>query len=346
MIKSIHIENFQSHADTQINFSPGVNIIVGSSDSGKSAVIRALKWLTWNRPSGDAIRSNWGGKTEVELFTDDAHIVRSKDKEELYVLGDQHFRAFRTEVPEEIANALNMSEINLQQQLDSPFLLSLTPGQVAEHFNRIAKLEQIDRATSAINKAVRELESERKYKTTDLETKEEELKRFEYLDKMEAEVEVLEGMEIQLRNLRSSLSNITVQIDDYYECEGFIIANESVLADEDKVNNLLTLYSRKKELEREEEELYHLTEDIDLTQVDIVKHKLILETEPLVNSLLGLYDNKKALDKAFLTLRKALLDLNSIDLLLNKKVADLGFKQAQFKKEMGDVCVLCGSKLK
>jgi DNA repair exonuclease SbcCD ATPase subunit len=343
MIKQLNIQNFQSHKDTSIDFSDGVNIIVGASDSGKSAIIRALKWLHWNRPSGDAIRSNWGGKTEVELFTDDCHVIRSKNKEELYVLGDQSFRAFRTEVPEEIVKALNMQEINLQQQLDSPFLLSLTPGQVAEHFNKVAKLEQIDKATSAINKAIRELETERKYKITDLENKEEEFKKFEYLDKFEATVEVLEGMEKEYDNLWKSRTKLGTLLLDYGTVQKDIELSSQILADEDKVNNLLSLYDKKEKLIEQQEGIYSILEDISQVLKDIDEAKELTNDEVTVNNLLSLYDDKKVLDKSFLTLRKALLDLNGIDLLLNKKVADLGLKQAQFKKEMPDICPLCGN---
>ena len=41
-IDSIHIQDFQNHQDTHIKLVPGLNIITGSSDSGKSAIVRAL----------------------------------------------------------------------------------------------------------------------------------------------------------------------------------------------------------------------------------------------------------------------------------------------------------------
>ena len=46
-IKLVYIEivNFQSHANTKLNFDEGVNVIIGPSDSGKTAVIRAMKWI-------------------------------------------------------------------------------------------------------------------------------------------------------------------------------------------------------------------------------------------------------------------------------------------------------------
>ena len=75
MIKSLSIKNYQSHKDSYLEFSEGVNCILGGSDNGKTAIIRAINWIMTNRPLGESFRSNWGGKTEVELFTDDASIL-------------------------------------------------------------------------------------------------------------------------------------------------------------------------------------------------------------------------------------------------------------------------------
>ena len=149
MIKSIHIQNIQSHEDSYLDFSSGVNIIIGSSDSGKTAIIRALRKLVWNKPSGSAIQSSWGGSSIIRLETEDGSVVWSKDKTDTYILQltgkkDLVFKAFGTSVPEEINSVLNFNEINLQNQLDTPFLLSETPGAVATHFNKIARLDKID----------------------------------------------------------------------------------------------------------------------------------------------------------------------------------------------------------
>ena len=53
-IKSIELQNFQSHVKTIIEpAGPGfLTVITGPSDSGKTAIIRALKWLLYNQPQG------------------------------------------------------------------------------------------------------------------------------------------------------------------------------------------------------------------------------------------------------------------------------------------------------
>ena len=54
LIEAIEITNFQSHANTVLEFHEGVNVIKGTSGHGKSAIIRALEWLLTNTYYGDA----------------------------------------------------------------------------------------------------------------------------------------------------------------------------------------------------------------------------------------------------------------------------------------------------
>ncbi|MFR9297315.1 MAG: AAA family ATPase, partial [Aedoeadaptatus pacaensis] len=43
-IEKIILVNFQSHVYSELSLSRGVNVIVGPSDSGKTAIMRALRW--------------------------------------------------------------------------------------------------------------------------------------------------------------------------------------------------------------------------------------------------------------------------------------------------------------
>lgn len=108
----MHIKNFQSHKDSHLDFHPGVDVIVGPSDSGKTAIIRALRWLVWNRPTGDAVRSWWGGDTEVSMSLPTSSISRIKGKENQYTLNGLVFKAIGTDVPEEISKELKQTSIS------------------------------------------------------------------------------------------------------------------------------------------------------------------------------------------------------------------------------------------
>ncbi len=68
-IKELHIREFQSHEATALQFHPGLNVLVGPSDSGKSAIVRALRWCLHNEPRGEAfIRAMAAqGLTDAEI---------------------------------------------------------------------------------------------------------------------------------------------------------------------------------------------------------------------------------------------------------------------------------------
>lgn len=200
MIKSVKIKNFQSHRKTFLEFDKGVNVIVGATDSGKSAIIRALRWLVWNRPTGDAFCSTWGGNTHVSVETETHSIARNKGKENNYVFkkaGEEEvieLKAFGTGTPTEVQEILNINEINLQQQLDKPFLLSDSPGQVAGFFNKIAGIDLIDSSIKSIQKEIRATTQNIVSLKGILDDETEELKKYDNLDTIETEIERLEKL--------------------------------------------------------------------------------------------------------------------------------------------------------
>lgn len=156
MIKELVIKNFQSHRETRLRFSPGVNCIVGDTDAGKTAVIRALMWLVFNRPSGTRFRSWWGGVTSVTAKCSDGTIKRQRgDKTNLYKVGREPYKAMGTRVPEEVSTALDMSDLNFQLQHDNPFMVSVGASQFAKRLNSVANLDVIATSVTAVSRSER-----------------------------------------------------------------------------------------------------------------------------------------------------------------------------------------------
>lgn len=346
MIKELLISNFQSHKDTHLEFSPGVNIIVGSSDSGKTAILRALKWLVTNRPSGDSIRSNWGGKTSVELFTDDAHIVRSKDKEAEYILGDTHFKAFSTEVPKEIQDALNLSEINMSNQLDAPFLLSETPGVVAQHFNRVAHLDMIDSGLQNVQKWIRELEQTIKYKEADIKTKEESLQTYVHLDKFEAEVEILEDLDNRLHQKETALQRLNKLIRDYHGTEEELSAYTDLLDLEGKVDEVLGLIDKSTALDQKLIKLESLVDNIREVQYDLNQQEDLLQLGNIVGYIFENRNLATTIQDNRSKLMRLLIGIKANSEEINIKAQYVTSLKKVFDKEMGETCMLCGQTIK
>lgn len=157
MIKSLTVTNFQSHQKTKLQLHPGVNVIVGSSDSGKSALIRALNWVYSNRPSGESFRSHWGGTTRTKVVVDDGTVVLRKRGKGInyYKVAGTKLKAFGSNVPDLVSKALNLTHVNFQFQLDAHYLLSKSAGDVARALNDVVDLNVIDESLTKINGELR-----------------------------------------------------------------------------------------------------------------------------------------------------------------------------------------------
>lgn len=80
-ISELRIAAFQSHADTRLTFAPGLNVITGPSDSGKSAVLRALWWLFYNEPKGAEFINVSSKQASVSaVFSGGTELVRSRTR--------------------------------------------------------------------------------------------------------------------------------------------------------------------------------------------------------------------------------------------------------------------------
>lgn len=157
MIKRISIKNFQSHKNTVLELSKGVNTIIGRSDSGKSAICRAITFVIENRPAGNSFIRHKSEGTEVGIeFYDGTKVTRSKiikgkKKKNAYELirkkgKIEKFSAVSSSVPKEIIKALRIDkEITVQGQHDPTFLLQKTSGEISRFFNQLVEgLELID----------------------------------------------------------------------------------------------------------------------------------------------------------------------------------------------------------
>jgi len=342
MIKQISLSNFQSHSDSTLNFSDGVNIIVGNSDSGKTAIIRAIRKLVHNKPSGDEMKSHWGGKLQIEMFTDDAHIVYSKDKEAEYILGDTHFKAFGTSVPDEIIKALNLSDVNIQNQLDQPFLLAETPGAVASHFNKVARLDKIDTSTQSINSSIRSINQEVEAGEKQAIAFKEDLKQFEHVEKAEIELEVLEEMEKKLKTAINARERLDTLVSNITEVAFLIKEEAKILKVEPTLNQIFEYKDQVKDLDTKCDKIYGIiTSWYNLKdKIEYYKQTLLLE-EPVLE-LLELYKERTIVVDRQKSLVELLSSLTKVKGQI-KQATFVHLRLAEKYKEMfPEVCPLCG----
>lgn len=221
-IKRIHLENFQSHKLTDMTFDKGLNVIIGNSDSGKTAILRAIKWALYNEPQGDYFIRQGEAKVVVEIEFSNGVVVRrlKSSSKNLYYLktgeGEEYqFEGFRNEVPREVSEATGMYKVdfsssnlgilNISEQLEGPFLLNESSSVRANAIGRLVSVNYID---DALRQTVRDDKSTLS-KINDLEkTKknlEEMIKEFDYLEDLEKKLKALDKLRIEIKNKSKEL---------------------------------------------------------------------------------------------------------------------------------------------
>jgi len=258
MLKVLRIYNFQSHKHSTLEFHPGVNYIIGASNSGKSAVIRALRWLWLNRPVGTAYISSFSKNKDclVALETDQFSIIRERTKSKnAYQINDVLYEAFGSNPPEEVGNILDWDVVNLQTQREQAFLLGESPAKVSAYINQIVGLDLIDRSVAWLSKGLRGIVSEEKTKLETLGNLKETLASFpdlDTIDKLVIEAERLNQAIISMEARADKLVETAEQIREESERIAYLdlqIKNnpaEKLISDH---KNLESLYNRVKALE-------------------------------------------------------------------------------------------------
>jgi exonuclease SbcC len=292
MIHTVHIENLQSHKNTKLVFDKGVNCIIGPTDSGKSGILRGIKWAIYNKPGGDEFKSHWGGETSVSITTtENQMITRRKGTQNLYELNDSHYTAFGREVPEDIQKVLNMDNINLQEQLDSIFLLKSTSGDVAAHFNKIAKLDKIDTTTANINKGIKRINSDIKHNNSEILSKTEELEEYSNLEVIEKELERIESKQTTLDEITTQLTDLENLIEDFVDTDNQISEKSKILPAEQLIDSVLDKIEIKNKHREEYTELRTVSVDLFKVEKEIEKGEILIKAHTQIEGILKMYES-------------------------------------------------------
>lgn len=153
----IHVENFQSLKDASIDIGP-LTVLIGSSDSGKSALIRALSLLHRNSGGLELVRHGTDKLKVSQTLTDGTVISIEKGKGiNTYTVGDQKFSKVGRDIPLEVSEKLRTAvlvldkdssiDLTFARQFDPPFLLTESSSVVTK---AISSLSGINIVYSAI----------------------------------------------------------------------------------------------------------------------------------------------------------------------------------------------------
>lgn len=363
-IKLVYIEivNFQSHANTKLNFDESVNVIIGPSDSGKTAVIRAMKWIFFNEPSGTDMIKKGEDSAKVTLKLNTGFKIirgRSKSKNYYEIISPenetQRFEGFGLNVPQEIIDLTGINKIdlgnmkkslNIAEQLESPFLITESPSIKANALGKLAGVDIIDKALGNLSKDIYEINSDRKSIEKEIKDQEDILKNFEYLKDEKVKIERLEYIFNQVDEYTSKLNilnNLKNKYDNNLEktnqtikyLKKFENLDELFLLYENmsyKVNNLKlysNLNSRLLYTDSKIKELEILLNKIDTDKISNI-YSNILEINKNLEKYKSAYKNLVNINKQINQLEESLKKYPDI-LYVDKLLVELS--SLNFKKE-------------
>jgi DNA repair exonuclease SbcCD ATPase subunit len=213
------IENFQSHAHTELDFVPGLNVLVGPSDSGKSAILRALRWVLFNTPRGTEFIREGAEQCRVVLtLNDGTEIERIRGRKKAlnrYILR-------RADGSEEVLESLGVGPhplvveahgiqpfasqdayVQVGTQLEPPFLLSESGSNKAKWIGRISGAHWIDQALKGVSKDRHQLQAELRHLQQQEAALEEKLQPYENVPALEEQMTRLEQIYVEMQQKRA-----------------------------------------------------------------------------------------------------------------------------------------------
>lgn len=341
-IEKIIIENFQSHKHTILNFEKGVNVIIGPSDSGKTSIIRAIRWVMYNEPSGDYFIRKGETEASVTLYLNNGYIIkrgRSKNKNYYEITDDsnkvEHYEGFGTNVPLEIQEALGVRKVklsenynlalNISEQLESPFLLNETPSIKSNAIGRLAGTDVIDNALQKLSKDMYSLKTRLKYDKEDLDKLNEEIKKYKNLDEEKRKIDNFKNIINSLKQKKTLLQNLKKLKEEYNFIELNINKNQEIFENYKDIEifekNINIISDKLMKLKY----IIELNDKLNNINTILEKHIKILQTSDKLDIIEYNLNKSQFLFEKYINFKKILEQYNDINKKINynEKILEL-----------------------
>ncbi len=342
-LKSLRLENFQSHKDLYVEFSDGLNIITGTNNAGKTAIFRALDYIYnfGKKGHGNFDPSYVSHKASfckiIVEFVDGTKIIRIKsgakgDKNSIQILNkddeviyeklkaDKAYDQFVTDFLGNPTYDEEMGSLSFVEQNQPPFLISLTPLKIPEAFARLIKSSDFDNAVKILKSENNTHSTSIKTIESDIVEYENDLVEYEGLDNL---IEIIEkNDEIILANdeLDETIKNLSKIREDALGHRSRIKQLEQLNKDDSKFLSYLEDLDIFSNIHSEIKELSNIKSSIENKQNTI--EQLLKENEK----------DSYLISKEFLEIWNSLSEKHSLIKTLSEYLKSITSKESNIKE--------------
>lgn len=366
----LNLENFQSIKEAELLFDKGITVLVGQSNSGKSAILRAVKALLTNPKGAQRFIKKGTEEATVTLsyLGNEVTWKKSKDSGSYKINGEDFIKVGGKDVFSMLNNSgfardYDNNLLNIEGELDLPFPFDRSSSELFKLFENIFCVSDSalilksvkglqDEITKKQNLVKDEIESNKRKLEAIKELKEEvSIERLakgkEELQELKVKTEELLEL-VHIMNFLKSLSSIklgevatnieSVNLDKYFEYieDKLLIKNLKDLSDFSKGLKVedFTIKGNLKEIE----------ELVDLKKYATVISKLeelnIEDKEICLNLDLNKYIDLTSCLEELKSIKHTVLSLRNKEVELNKVL-----QEVEKELEAYTVCPLCGNNL-
>jgi exonuclease SbcC len=335
MIKSLEIKGFEGHKNTILELHPGINLIIGNSHTGKSSIVKSIKWLSENFPLGDEFINHDMDSCSVKAEFENDIVIRNKsEKENSYKINDDIFDKIDQKVMSKVKKTINFTNYNLQSQFDKFFLLQDSPGEVARKLNEIIDLQIMDKAIKLVKSKVNKKNQDIKYNENEIKEKEKKIKNYDWIEQADNQLQIIEEQYEkyiilnekieQLKSYKILIQNYNEQLEKYKklkikktqvkELTKLLLIYDNIQNDMtilSDYNHTLKQYNQQLEKCKQLKHKIHAVNNFKF-QFDFIKELIEEKTgiQKLNKSLqdcnneLKKYENLKSMQKSYMELKK------------------------------------------
>jgi exonuclease SbcC len=250
-VKSIRIKDFQNHEDTFLTFGPGLTVITGTSDSGKSAIYRAFMFALQNEGKPYDVREKQKNAEVTIIFKNDDYLKRTKgtvNEIEYQYFGKEIVKhsKFGTDYPKDVLEFIGHipktanDSLPFANQDNKLFLINGSDLSIPRDISKLLGIDDLEQAASLLNSEVTKISGDIKRFNSEIETTKTKLEPFENLDQkieslneLKKLIKSYESLELEIDDIKKFNNNFQKTYKQYAECN-----NEKI-----KYENLQEIYN-------------------------------------------------------------------------------------------------------